>query len=198
MAKTLTLGPPWGFDYGNIEDAVRRLIHAVGEDPNRDGLKETPRRVAGAMSDLLGGYGVKVEAILKQFDNDENYDEMVIVKDVDFTSLCEHHLLPFQGVAHVGYIPLAKIVGLSKLARLVDVFSKRLQVQERMTKQIVNAIAEHLKPVGAGCVVEARHQCLACRGAKKPNAVMITSALYGTFKDDVIARSEFLELIRSK
>lgn len=185
------------FHYTSIQYHIGKMLDAMLPDSVRQspGLAETPTRVTRAWRELLDGYWQEPASILKEFDNDCHYDEMVIVRDVDFTSVCEHHLLPFVGVAHVGYIPNGKkVVGLSKLARIVECFARRLQVQERLTQQIVKAIEDNLEPIGVGCVIEASHQCLACRGAKKANAVMVTSALKGAMHTDARTRSEFLRL----
>lgn len=181
-----------------IKQSIRKILTAVGEDPQREGLKETPDRVARAYLDMLSGYRVTdsdIRKMLKIF-RDGATDEMVVVRNIEFTSFCEHHMLPFQGVAHVGYLPSGSIAGLSKFARLVDAFASRLQVQERLTTQIVTAIDTHLSPVGAGCVIEAKHLCMSCRGVKKKNSSMITSALRGVFKTDAAVRSEFLSFIQ--
>lgn len=179
------------------KSAVRELINFFGDDPSREGLEETPERFLRGWRELLAGYNQSPEDLMKTF-KDGCCDELVIVKGIDFVSLCEHHLLPFTGVAHVGYLPNERIIGLSKIPRLVDVFARRLQVQERLTTQITNALMEHLKPRGAGCVVEATHFCLSCRGAKKQNAVMVTSSLTGVIREDPKTRKEFFDLIKSK
>lgn len=175
-------------------EAVRVLLAHVGEDVERAGLLDTPDRVARALREMTSGYRDDPAAILART-FDDRCDEMVVVSGVDFTSLCEHHLLPFVGVAHVAYLPGERVVGLSKLARLVDCYARRLQVQERMTVQIAEAIAEHLSPRGVGVVVEAHHSCMGCRGVRKPNARMVTSAMHGVFRDEPEARAEFLALI---
>jgi len=172
------------------EQAVRDLLLALGQDPERDGLRDTPRRVATAMTELLS----PVAFTPTTFPNDERYDELVIARDIEFSSLCEHHLLPFSGVAHVGYIPGDRIVGLSKLARVVELFARDLQVQERMTGQIASWLDEHLEPIGVGVVLEAEHTCMSLRGVKKPGARTITSALRGAIRDDARTRQEFLSL----
>lgn len=176
--------------------AVYTLLRHVGDNPDREGLKQTPYRVLKAWDELLAGYRQDPTILLKTF-TDGACDEMVVVSDIEFTSFCEHHWLPFSGVAHVGYLPNGKIVGLSKIPRLLDVFAKRLQVQERLTTQVTDALMEHLKPKGCGCVIVAQHSCLSCRGARKQNAKMTTSALRGVFKDDASTRAEFLSLVRS-
>ncbi len=172
------------------EQAVRDLLVALGEDPERPGIRETPRRVAAAMTELL----TPVEFTPTTFPNDEGYDELIVARDIEFSSLCEHHLLPFSGVAHVGYIPGERIVGLSKLARVVERYSRDLQVQERLTGQIASWLDEHLEPVGVGVVLEAEHSCMALRGVRKPGSRTITSALRGAIRDDARTRQEFLSL----
>lgn len=184
---------PWEKE-ARPEDAVVRLLQFIGEDVGRDGLKETPARVCKALNEMTQGYFQDPGEILsKTFD--ESYDEVVVLKGIPFTSLCEHHLLPFIGTADVGYIP-GKVVGLSKLARLVDCFAMRLQLQERMTRQIADSLMTHLNAKGAAVIVRAVHSCMACRGIKKAGAEMVTSAMLGLFRDDPKARGEFLELCR--
>jgi len=180
----------------NIERATKEILLYIGEDVEREGLLETPRRYALALREMLGGYRDKPESVFKVFESGD-YDEMVVVRDIEFVSMCEHHMLPFAGVAHFAYLPNHQIIGLSKIARLVDIFAKRLQVQENLTKQVVEFFVAGMPgPVkGAACVIEARHLCLACRGAKKQNAIMVTSALYGAFKDDPSTRAEFMRLL---
>ncbi len=172
------------------EQAVRDLLVALGQDPDRAGLRDTPRRVAAAMTELLS----PVAFTPTTFPNEEGYDELVIARDIEFSSLCEHHLLPFSGVAHVGYIPGDRIVGLSKLARVVELFARDLQVQERLTGQIADWLVEHLEPIGVGVVLEADHSCMSLRGVKKPGSRTITSALRGAIRDDARTRQEFLSL----
>lgn len=178
------------------EDAIRDLLEYIGEDPNREGLQETPARVVKSYKELFSGYGQDPTSIMKVFE-DGACDEMVVVKDIEFWSCCEHHMLPFFGKAHIGYLPDKRIIGLSKLGRLLEIYSKRLQVQERLTTQITKAIDEHLRPRGSACVIEAKHLCMVCRGVQKQNSVMITSSLTGAFKSDQATRSEFFNLIRS-
>lgn len=179
------------------EDAVRRLIRLAGDDPEREGLLETPERVVRAYKELFAGYSQDPATILKTF-TDGVCDEMVVVRGVQFVSMCEHHMMTFTGTAHVGYLPSGKIVGLSKLARLVDVYARRLQVQERLTVQVTAALMDYLKPKGAGCIIEASHSCMSCRGVMKQNAVMVTSSLVGAFRDDPRTRDEFLKLVGAK
>jgi GTP cyclohydrolase I len=174
------------------ELGIQNLLRFIGEDPGRDGLVDTPKRVVKAFREMTEGYWQSPSEILTaRFEAD--YDEMVILRDIDFTSLCEHHLLPFVGTATVAYIPQDQVVGLSKLARLTHCFSRRLQLQERMTTQIADAIVEHLNPVGVGVIVKAGHQCMACRGVKVAGATMVTSALRGEFHEASV-RAEFLRL----
>lgn len=178
-----------------IEQLVKSILEDIGEDPSREGLIDTPRRVAKSYKDLFGGYSQSPEEILTVFDG-ENYDEMIICKDIDFYSNCEHHMLPFFGKIHIGYIPNNKIVGISKLPRIVDIFAKRLQNQERLTQQIAQTLSELIKPKGVGVVVEAKHLCMMSRGVQKQNSLMTTSSTMGLFKKDARTRSEFLKLIK--
>ena len=181
-----------------IMDAVREILQGIGEDPDREGLVKTPLRVAKAYKYLTRGYDLNPKEILQSATFTEDYDEMVLVRDIDLYSLCEHHLLPFYGKAHVAYIPKGKVVGLSKLARVVDAYARRLQVQERLTTQIANAIWETLQPEGVGVVIEAIHLCMAMRGVEKQNSVATTSAMLGSFRSEKATRTEFLNLIRMK
>jgi len=174
-----------------IVEHVRGILEAVGEDPTREGLLETPARVARAYEELLAGYQLDPASVLSTSFESDGYDEMVVLRGIDFYSLCEHHMLPFIGEVVIAYIPHGRVVGLSKLARLVDVFAKRLQIQERMTRQIAEAVQEHLKPVGYGVVVKATHLCMCARGVRKPNGVMVTSKIGGAIRDDARARQEF-------
>jgi len=178
------------------EDAVRRLIEYVGEDPTREGLKSTPRRVLHALKEMTEGIGVdSFDVLSKTFD--VPFNEMVVLDGIRFTSLCEHHMLPFVGVATVGYIPDKKVVGISKLARLVDLYARRLQVQERMALHIAYALMDGpVKPLGVGVVVKAQHQCMACRGVRQPDTAMITSCMLGVLREDHKARAEFLGLVK--
>ena len=181
-----------------IEDLVRAELEALGEDPKRDGLQRTPKRVAKAMRFLTGGYGQDPVELLNGALFEVSYDEMVLVKDIDFFSLCEHHLLPFFGRAHVAYIPNGKIVGLSKIPRLVEMFSRRLQVQERLTTDVAEILESVLQPKGVGVVVEAIHLCMKMRGVEQQNAFAVTSSMRGAFNSDPKTRSEFMELIRHR
>lgn len=177
---------------------VEDILNEIGEDPNREGLLSTPKRVAKSYEFLTKGYNQNIEEVLNGAIFTEKYDEMVVVKDIDFYSLCEHHMLPFYGKVHVAYIPNGKIVGLSKIPRIVDVFARRLQVQERMTQQIAETIDKYLQPIGVAVVSEAHHMCMMMRGVEKQNSSATSSAMIGVFKDDAKTRSEFLNLITSK
>ncbi len=182
----------------NIEDTsriIRELIEAVGEDPEREGLKNTPNRVARMYTELLSGYTAEPERIVNGALFDITYDEMVIVRDIEFYSLCEHHMLPFIGRAHIAYIPAGKVIGLSKIPRIVDMFARRLQIQERMTRQIADFVQSVLKPQGVAVVVEAMHMCAMMRGVKKHDARMTTSAMHGAFRANLATRQEFLDNI---
>ena len=185
---------PANVDIPRIEKAVREILLAVGEDPDREGLLKTPNRVARAYGELLAGLQENPRRHLKTVFR-ERYDEIVLLRDIEFHSLCEHHLLPFTGRAHLAYLPDGKVVGLSKLARLVEGFARRPQVQERLTTQIADALMEELSPVGAAVVLEASHTCMTIRGAAKPGSTMVTSALRGIFKESPSSRSEVLALI---
>lgn len=179
-----------------IKLAIRSILESVGEDPERDGLKNTPARVARMYEEILQGYHADPTALINDALFDVAYDEMVVVKDIEYYSLCEHHMLPFYGVAHVAYIPRGKVLGLSKIPRVVDMFARRLQVQERMTRQIADFLDEVLHPRGVAVVVEGAHLCSMMRGVRKANARMVTSAVLGGFKSDARTRSEFFEHIR--
>lgn len=179
-----------------MEEHVRALLKSIGEDPDREGLNKTPARVAEVLKYLTHGYKLDPDEVLNGALFDEDYEEMIVQKDIDFFSLCEHHLLPFFGKAHVAYIPHHKIVGVSKLARLVDVYARRLQVQERLTNQIAQTIMDKIKPLGAAVVVEAEHLCMRMRGVEKQNSLVITSTLLGAFRTRQETRAEFMNLIR--
>jgi GTP cyclohydrolase I len=181
-----------------MQDAIRDMLRQLGEDPSREGLVNTPRRVERSLRFLTGGYHADVDQVINGALFTVDYSEMVIVKDIDFYSLCEHHLLPFFGKCHVAYVPRDRVIGLSKIPRLVDVFARRLQVQERMTNQIADVIQEKINPLGVAVVVEGTHLCMAMRGVEKQNSFAVTSAMHGVFRDDPRTRSEFLELIRRK
>jgi GTP cyclohydrolase I len=179
-----------------MQDIIRRLLAELGEDPSREGLLDTPKRVEKALRFLTSGYSADVDTVLNNALFTVDYNEMVIVKDIDFYSLCEHHLLPFFGKCHVAYIPQGKVLGLSKIPRLVEIFSRRLQIQERLTSQIAETLSEKVQPLGVAVVVEASHLCMSMRGVEKQNSVAVTSAMLGVFHDDARTRSEFLELVK--
>ncbi len=183
------------FDEKAIQEAVRQILTAVGERPDRDGLKYTPRRVARMYAELLDGYRVDPPAMINGAIFNIQYDEMVIVRDIEFFSLCEHHMLPFMGRVHVAYLPDGKVIGLSKIPRIVDMYAHRLQVQERMTRQIADFLRDLLHPQGVAVVVEAMHLCSMMRGVKKHNARMTTSAMHGAFRANLATRQEFLDNI---
>jgi GTP cyclohydrolase I len=180
----------------DIEEAVRTILTSVGEDPEREGLVRTPHRVAKMYDELLAGYHVDPVKLVNGALFDVEYDEMIIVKDIEFFSMCEHHMLPFYGRAHVAYIPRSKVIGLSKIPRIVEMFARRLQVQERMTQQIAEMIEEVLEPLGVAVVVEGSHMCSMMRGVKKEHPRMVTSAMLGSFKENSMTRSEFMDHLR--
>jgi GTP cyclohydrolase I len=179
-----------------MQDVIRQLLAELGEDPSREGLLDTPKRVEKAMRFLTSGYHADVDAVLNNALFTVDYNEMVIVKDIDFYSLCEHHLLPFFGRCHVAYIPQGRVLGLSKIPRLVEIFARRLQIQERLTSQIADTLREKVQPLGVAVVMEAAHLCMSMRGVEKQNSVAVTSAMLGVFRDDARTRMEFLELIK--
>jgi GTP cyclohydrolase IA len=179
-----------------MQDHIRGLLAALGEDPGREGLRDTPKRVEKAFRFLTSGYQADVDAVLNNALFTVDYSEMVIVRDIDFYSLCEHHLLPFFGRCHVAYLPNGKVIGLSKIPRLVEIFARRLQIQERLTSQIAETIREKIQPLGVAVVMEAAHLCMSMRGVEKQNSVAVTSAMLGGFRQDARTRMEFLELIR--
>jgi GTP cyclohydrolase IA len=181
-----------------MEEQIRHILKALGEDPDREGLLKTPSRVAQALTFLTRGYQMDPGQVINDALFTEDYEEMILQKDIDFYSLCEHHMLPFFGKAHVAYIPHHKIVGISKLARLVDVYARRLQVQERLTNQIATTIMEKLDPLGVAVVIEAEHLCMRMRGVEKQNSLIITSTLLGAFRTRQETRNEFMTLIRQK
>jgi GTP cyclohydrolase I len=181
-----------------VEDLIRQLLVELGEDPDREGLLRTPHRVEKALRFLTGGYRADITAVLNDALFTVDYSEMVIVKDIDFYSLCEHHLLPFFGKCHVAYLPRKRVIGLSKIPRLVDVFARRLQIQERMTNQIAETVRTAIDPLGVAVVVEGTHLCMSMRGVEKQNSFAVTSAMLGAFRDQPTTRMEFLELIKRK
>jgi GTP cyclohydrolase I len=179
-----------------MQENIRQLLAELGEDPSREGLLDTPKRVEKALRFLTGGYAANVDEIVNNALFTVDYNEMVIVKDIDFYSLCEHHMLPFFGKCHVAYIPNGKVIGLSKIPRIVEIFARRLQVQERLTNQIAATINDKVQPLGVAVVTEAAHLCMSMRGVEKQNSVATASAMLGAFRNDARTRSEFLELIR--
>ncbi len=179
-----------------MEEHVREIIKALGEDPEREGLRNTPRRMKESLEFLTSGYKEDIDKVMKGFILDEEYDEMVICRDISLYSLCEHHMLPFYGKCHVAYIPKGKIIGLSKIPRVVDMFARRLQVQERLTNQIASTLMKHLEPIGVAVIIEAVHLCMAMRGVQKRDSLIITSSMLGAFRNDSKTRMEFLDLIR--
>ncbi len=181
-----------------MQESIKKILQGLGEDSEREGLKDTPKRVEKSLKFLTSGYSADIDALVNDALYTESYNEMVIVKDIDLFSLCEHHMLPFIGKAHVAYIPQGKIIGLSKIPRVVDVFARRLQVQERLTTQIAQCLNDVLKPQGVAVVIEAMHLCMAMRGVEKQNSFTTSSSMLGCFKDDARTRSEFLSLIRSR
>jgi len=190
----LTTAPPESVDLRRIERAVREILAAIGEDPDREGLQETPARVARMYAELFAGLRQDPREHLQKFFTQE-YDEVVLVRDIAFNSICEHHLLPFMGQAHIAYIPNGRVIGLSKLARVVEVVAKRPQVQERLTEEIANLLEEELGAKGVAVIVEAAHSCMTIRGVRKPGSVCVTSAMKGVFRSNVSSRSEVMTLI---
>jgi GTP cyclohydrolase IA len=180
-----------------IAELMRKVIVLLGEDPNREGLRKTPERFEKALKYLTSGYQQNIESLLNGATFSVHYDEMVVVKDIEFFSLCEHHLLPFFGKAHVAYLPNKRVLGLSKIARLVNMYGRRLQIQERMTSQIAEAIQEKISPEGVGVIIEARHLCMQMRGVEKQHGQAVTSAMLGSFRHNKQTRDEFLSLVRS-
>jgi GTP cyclohydrolase I len=182
----------------SIAQMVRKMIVLVGEDPNREGLRKTPERFEKAFKYLTSGYQQNLDSVLNGATFSVHYDEMVVVKDIEFFSLCEHHLLPFFGKAHVAYLPSKRVLGLSKIARLVNVFARRLQIQERMTSQIAESIQDKISPEGVGVIIEARHLCMQMRGVEKQHGQAVTSSMLGAFRHNKQTRDEFLSLVRSR
>ncbi len=196
MASThATIETP-SLESASTQDLYREMLTRIGEDPTRDGLLRTPERMEKSMAFLTRGYAMDVTAVLHDALFDVDYDEMVIVKDIEFFSMCEHHLLPFFGKAHIAYVPNGKVIGLSKIPRLVDVFSRRLQVQERLTRQVGEAITEAINPQGVAVILEAQHLCMMMRGVEKQHSSTVTSAMLGVFKTQLQTRNEFLSLVR--
>ena len=187
--------PPMTDAHASLEESVRTLLAEIGEDPSREGLAGTPQRVRRMYDELTAGYHVDPDALINGACFSVDYDEMVVVRDIEFFSLCEHHLLPFIGRAHVGYLPRGRVIGLSKIPRIVDMYAHRLQVQERLTVQIADLLMECLEPKGVACVVEASHLCTMMRGVRKQGATMVTSSMLGTFRRDARTRGEFMGLI---
>ena len=179
-----------------MQEIIRKLLAELGEDPSREGLLDTPKRVEKSLRFLTGGYSADVDTVLNNALFTVDYNEMVIVKDIDFYSMCEHHLLPFFGKCHVAYIPQGRVIGLSKIPRLVDIFARRLQIQERLTNEIAETLLAKVQPMGVAVVMEASHLCMSMRGVEKQNSVAVTSAMLGVFREDARTRSEFLELIK--
>jgi GTP cyclohydrolase I len=197
--EELTLTAPGGLgESESIADLLRRMLRLIGEDPNRDGLRHTPERFEKALRFLTSGYLQDPEKVLNGAMFSVCYDQMVLVKDIEVYSLCEHHMLPFFGKCHVAYIPNKKVVGLSKIPRLVNMFARRLQLQERLTNQIATAIQQKIMPIGVGVVLEARHLCMVMRGVEKQNSQTVTSAMLGAFRENMQTRDEFLSLIGHK
>jgi GTP cyclohydrolase I len=181
-----------------MQKIIRELLAELGEDPDREGLLDTPARVERALRFLTSGYATDIDSVINEALFSVDYNEMVIVRDIDFYSLCEHHMLPFFGKCHIAYLPQGRVIGLSKIPRVVDVFSRRLQIQERLTSQIAEIIRDKINPLGVAVVVEATHLCMSMRGVEKQNSYAVTSAMLGVFREDARTRSEFLELIRRR
>jgi GTP cyclohydrolase IA len=197
MSDSALTHPVKGLQEASLDELIREILVRIGEDPEREGLAETPKRLAKALNYMTRGYQLDPRRVLNNAFYSVQYDEMVIVRDIDLFSLCEHHLLPFFGKCHVAYIPNEKVIGLSKIARLVEMFARRLQIQERLTCQIAETINEAISPVGVGVVIEAQHLCMIMRGVEKQNSVATTSSMLGAFREEGQTRLEFLELLRS-
>jgi len=192
---------PWESDHPAIkEDTVQqnivRILQYLGEDPNREGLKDTPNRIIRSWDEIFSGYKQNIEKLMTVFTETDGYDQMIVCKNIEIYSTCEHHMLPFSGKAHIAYIPNKKVIGISKLARLVDMFARRLQIQERIGQQVTDTLMKHLQPKGAACIIECTHLCMRCRGVNKQHSVMITSSMKGSFKENLNTREEFLQLIK--
>ncbi len=181
-----------------MEKLIHELLQQLGEDPGREGLERTPRRVAESWQHLTRGYGQTVEEIVNGAIFSQEYNEMIVCKDIEVFSMCEHHLLPFFGRAHVAYIPSGKIIGISKIPRIIDMFARRLQIQERLTQQVAQTLMQELQPIGVGVVIEAKHLCMVMRGVEKQHSEMVTSAMLGEFHDSAETRAEFLKLIEKR
>jgi len=188
---------PWERDRSEspAEDSIVRILEAIGENPDRDGLKETPKRVVRSWLELFSGYRKDPLSVIKTFEGPEKYDEIIYLRDIEMYSTCEHHMLPFYGKAHIAYIPNGKVIGVSKLARLLEIFSRRLQIQERICSQVTGILMDELNALGAACIIEAKHLCIACRGIGKQNSVMGTSSIQGVFRDKAEARAELMTLL---
>ena len=197
MSKAFEVEVPAKIESESIADLVRKMLIKIGEDPGREGLEKTPQRFEKAIRYLTSGYDQDPEKVLNGARFSVAYDEMVVVKDIEVYSLCEHHLLPFFGKCHVAYLPNKQVVGLSKIARLVIVYARRLQIQERLTSQIAQALEDKLRPQGVGVIIEARHMCMVMRGVEKQGSVAVTSAMLGKFREDKQTRDEFLSLVKS-
>lgn len=185
-------------DRAEVEECVRKIFIYLGENPDREGLKDSPKRVVKSWDRLFGGYLQRPEDVLTTFEEDDviPYNQIILLKDIEFFSTCEHHFLPFVGKAHVAYIPSDKVVGISKLARIVEIYSRRLQIQERVGNQVTQALMKHLNPKGAACIIESKHFCMTCRGVEKQNSVMVTSSLRGVFAERTESRMELMTLIK--
>lgn len=197
MSKTVAIEGPVAESAESIAESMRKILLRIGEDPEREGLKKTPERFENAFRFMTSGYAQDPEKVLNGAKFSVCYDEIIVVKDIEIYSLCEHHLLPFFGKCHVAYLPDKQVVGLSKIARLVNLYARRLQIQERLTSQIARAIDEKLKPLGVGVIIEARHMCMVMRGVEKQGSVAVTSAMLGTFRTNKQTRDEFLSLVKS-
>ena len=197
MSKTFEIEGPETVGSDNIADLIRKMLVKIGEDPEREGLKKTPERFDKAFRYLTSGYAQDPEKVLNGAKFSVAYDQIIVVKDIDVYSLCEHHLLPFFGKCHVAYLPDKQVVGLSKIARLVNVFARRLQIQERLTSQIAESLQDKLKPLGVGVIIEATHMCMVMRGVEKQGSVAVTSSMLGTFRENKQTRDEFLSLVRN-